>query len=73
MGKLFLHEAIAVALLGFSDRTASFEQICETFAKRDLYRKKNGHYPDCTQIRARVNKNLQWFNKRLPGAVQLKQ
>ncbi len=47
---LSLHEAIVIALLNKSNRTATFEEIADFIRERELYTERKGNIPLATQI-----------------------
>jgi uncharacterized protein YceH (UPF0502 family) len=53
---LSLHEAIVIALISRSNRSASFEEIAQFIEKRELYTDRKGDIPLTTQIMLRSTK-----------------
>lgn len=51
-----LHEAIIEILKTQPDHTASIERICSINRSRELYKKRNGEFPETNQISARMTK-----------------
>ena len=70
---LTLHEAIEEVLRTKPNREASYKEISEEIARRDLFiRPSDGNYPPHSQISARVNNHSQRFEKVGNGRVRLR-
>lgn len=52
---LTLHEAVAVVLLKYKDRTASFDAIAKEIEKRNLFPERKGNIELSKQIRLRTS------------------
>jgi len=67
---LYLHEAIAVVLVGRADGLAA-EEIAQLIAEHDLYRRpKDGQRPPANQVSARIDDHPELFEIDRSGTLQ---
>ena len=67
----FLHDAIRTVLIA-ADRPCTAQHIADEIAKRSLWRrKKDNEFPPASQIRWRVYKRQDWFDKLPDGRIAL--
>lgn len=71
-----LHEAIEIALLSKTNRTASFEEIAKFIEARDLCPIRDGNIPLSTQIMLRSTKSrgvhTHLFEQISPDSIRLR-
>jgi len=66
---LTLHEAICVVIYDNGNKPMKPRQILQEIISRDLYRKKNGSFPDITQIHARISNYSKLFERKDEGIL----
>ena len=73
---LTLHEAVAVVLLGESNRTATFQTIADEVERRKLFPERKGGICLSEQIKLRTSisssKYKHWFEFTKPDILKLK-
>ena len=73
---LTLHEAVAVVLLGETNRTATFQTIADEIERRNLFPERKGGITLAEQIKLRTSisssKYKQWFEFTKPETLKLK-
>jgi hypothetical protein len=60
-GQPTLHVAMKTILLDQPDHIATFPALSEENAKRDLFRRNDGDYPQPFQLGLRARKHPEWF------------
>jgi len=66
---LNLHEAIAVVIYANGNKPMKPPKILEKIKFYDLYRKRDGSYPDISQIHARISNYSNFFQRTSGGIV----
>jgi hypothetical protein len=73
---LTLHEAVAVVLLGKTNRTATFQTIADEVERRKLFPERKGGITLAEQIKLRTSisssKYKHWFEFTKPETLKLK-